>query len=694
MTPARTARLAPLQRPLPEQPPVYDHEHGHNPAERPFEVYGLLDTLFIVAGVVVSVWLALLYLVEGFSLTPVRLLYLVGFWILLTYITLPRLHQLMTWIYLPDYFFGRTRTTEGVLSDPINLAFDGPEKDVHVAMRRAGWVLAEERTVASAWGMVRATLLRRSYPGAPVSNLYLLGRRHDFTYQQEVGGTTTKRHHVRFWRMPKDFVLPGGYRADWLAAGTYDRAVGFSFFTLQVTHRIDENIDVERDYVIDAVRYADPEIPVEVIHEFSASYQHRNGQGDRIRTDGHLPVVEVTGAASRSDGATAVMLPRHRPSGTAVMKARAHAALAAARSRYAPGERARAKTAAGAEGERGAGAGPGIGTAAGRGDFADEIAAQWQGTVGDFNDALARAADHYLPPPTVVFTAALVLLQSGSVIAQWLARMLGADLSDLVEETMLLFPDQGALGIASVFSVVLVLLMIGVLRRSRWARIALMGMFTGDAVVRLVIATSTTGEVAHSLLVGAGASALGVLAISSDASRMWVQTLRITSRHEQDGAGTDEPEADDAGTDKPEVDEPEADEPEADGTEADGTGTDGTGQADTDGAERTGTAQAQTAQADTAQAGTAQAQTAQADTDSAETDRAGVESEPTQQEATERAGETGADHGTVAGQAGGEPAAPDRSGPVGHDEGPGATGGDEGEAGGARLIDDEGDART
>src|SRR5699024_22322 len=172
-------------------------------------------------------------------------------------------------------------------------------------------------------------------PAAPVSPLYLLGRRHDFTYQQEVGGTTDKRHHVRFWRMPQDFVLPGGYRADWLAAGSYDRAVGFSFFTLQVTHRIDENTDVERDYIIDTVRYADGEIPAEVIREFSTAYADRNGQGDRIRTDGDLPIVEVTGAAQRSDGSTAMMLPRHRPTGTTVMKARAHAAsqsaLAAAR---------------------------------------------------------------------------------------------------------------------------------------------------------------------------------------------------------------------------------------------------------------------------------------------------------------------------------------------------------------------------
>src|SRR5699024_8117842 len=82
--------------------------------------------------------------------------------------------------------------------------------------------------------------------------------------------------------------------------------------------------------------------------------------------------------------------------------------------------------------------------------------------------------------PTVVVTAALVLLESGSGVAQWLARLLGAELSALVEETMLLFPDQGALGIASLFSAVLVLLMIGVLRRSRWARIALMGLFMAD----------------------------------------------------------------------------------------------------------------------------------------------------------------------------------------------------------------------
>ncbi len=510
MSPARTSRLVPLDRPVPSEPPQYDHERGHTPQPFRLDLYALLDTLFIIIGLVIACWMAGLYLVEGFSFSLVRLLYLVGFWLLLTYIALPRLHQVLTWIYLPDYFFGRTRTVEGVLSDPVNLAFDGTERDLHVAMRKAGWVLAEERTVGSAWGMVKATILRRSYPSAPVSDLYLLGRRHDFTYQQEVGGTTTKRHHVRFWRVPPGFVLPGGYRADWLAAGTYDRAVGFSFFTLQITHRIDENTDVERDYIVDTLRYADPQIQAEVIHDFSTSYHHRNGQGDRIRTDGDLPIVDLTGVASRSTGATAVMLPRHRPTGTTVMKARAAAAAEAAR--------------------RGFGG----------------ISEQWHDTVDDLHEVWAGAADHHLPPPTVVFTGLLVVLQTLLLGLQWIARALQTDLDLLGGDVVALLPDGDALGLATIFCAVTILLTAFVLRRNRWARIALMALFTADALAQLSVATGDLGAVKHSMLVAAGASVLGLMAISSDASRLWVQTERINPREERDDDDAEDADDDEA----------------------------------------------------------------------------------------------------------------------------------------------------
>lgn len=88
-------------------------------------------------------------------------------------------------------------------------------------------------------------------------------------------------------------MLPGGYAVDWLAAGTYDKSVGLSLFTLQVTHKIEENTDIERDYIVETVSEGSPEVEVEVIENFSTGYHSRNGGGDLIITDGDLPIIDV-----------------------------------------------------------------------------------------------------------------------------------------------------------------------------------------------------------------------------------------------------------------------------------------------------------------------------------------------------------------------------------------------------------------
>jgi hypothetical protein len=116
----------------------------------------------------------------------------------------------------------------------------------------------------------------------------------DVAYQQEVAGNPAKRHHVRFWRTPEGWLLPGGARVDWLGAATFDRAVGFSLFTLQITHKIDADIDVERDHVVATVQRANPAARLEVLSDFSTGYHSRNGGGDTIRTDGDLPVIDLS----------------------------------------------------------------------------------------------------------------------------------------------------------------------------------------------------------------------------------------------------------------------------------------------------------------------------------------------------------------------------------------------------------------
>ena len=264
---------------------------------------------FVLAGLA-SVWLAYQTLREGIQ-PGWPLLLVVVFWVLVAYLVLPRMHRILSRIYVPDYFIGRTRTADGLLGDPVNLALLGSADQLHEAMRAAGWTRADPTTFYTGWRIVTATLRRRSYPNAPVSPLVLFGRREDFAYQQEVAGSPSKRHHVRFWRCPPGWLLPGGFAVDWLAAGTFDRSVGLSLFTLQITHKIENDVDTERDHVVAGIEQRVPAAEVRVLRDFFTGYHSRNGGGDRIQTDGDLPVIDLT-AVPTVPAEPAPLTPRRR----------------------------------------------------------------------------------------------------------------------------------------------------------------------------------------------------------------------------------------------------------------------------------------------------------------------------------------------------------------------------------------------
>jgi hypothetical protein len=283
-----------VDTPPPSSPPTFELAPDAASGTPLWPVQEILDGAFFLIGTVLVMWLGWIVVTVGFNgwfaIASVLL-----FWVLLAYVGLPRLQEVLSKVYVPDYFIGRSITEVGVLGDPINLALDGGEADIHAAMTRAGWVRAEELTIRSSWKIVVSSVLRRPYPEAPVSSLFLFGQRQAFAYQQEVDGNASQRHHVRFWPVPDGWTLPGGFRVGWLAAATYDRAVGISLFTLQVTHRVDADIDIERDYVINTVRYAEPKASLRVIKEYSNAFTTRNGGGDVVRTDGSLPILDLTG---------------------------------------------------------------------------------------------------------------------------------------------------------------------------------------------------------------------------------------------------------------------------------------------------------------------------------------------------------------------------------------------------------------
>lgn len=245
-----------------------------------------------------SVIIALFYIVYKLLLEQLldgsqQILAVFGIWIFSAYIAIPRFHRWLTKYYLPNYFVGRVRSGSGLLSDPVNLAFFGKQGELEKAMQRAGWQKAELLNIKTYLRTVVAVLFRKSYPNAPVGNMYLFNRKQDFAYQIEVGGTPNARHHIRFWKTPVGWRLPGGHSADWLAAATYDSGIGFKLATGQIDHMIHTDIDEERDFIISTLKQNKCVLTIEIITHFTDSYHDHNNGGDRIKTDGSLPFITI-----------------------------------------------------------------------------------------------------------------------------------------------------------------------------------------------------------------------------------------------------------------------------------------------------------------------------------------------------------------------------------------------------------------
>lgn len=218
---------------------------------------------------------------------------LVILWILLAYYLLPKMHRLLSRVYVPNYFIGRARTTDGLLADPVNMAVRGDKAALLSAMEKAGWTLADPLTIRTSAAIVASIFRRRSYPTAPVSDLFVFGRKQSFAFQKQVDGDPTRRHHIRFWHLPANMYLPGGHLVDWVAAATYDNAVGFSLFTLQLTHRISGDVDKERDFVVKTLKSARRTRVIQQVEGFFPSYKHRNGGGHKFFTDGSMVIVDL-----------------------------------------------------------------------------------------------------------------------------------------------------------------------------------------------------------------------------------------------------------------------------------------------------------------------------------------------------------------------------------------------------------------
>lgn len=213
------------------------------------------------------------------TLCVVAFLVILLLWLVLAYGELPHLwskheHKKVR----PDELVV-SYTSQDIPADPINLRLIGDSASVRCAFVAGGWSPADPLSARSALGIVSSVILQRSYPEAPVSSLYFKDRLQDLAFEKDEGRSAHRRHHVRLWQVGKD---------EWLGAATYDRGVGFALFTLQITHHIGPNVDVERDSLGRMLESHGARLAGISRSNVPAGRRQRNGGGDPYFTDGMI----------------------------------------------------------------------------------------------------------------------------------------------------------------------------------------------------------------------------------------------------------------------------------------------------------------------------------------------------------------------------------------------------------------------
>jgi hypothetical protein len=172
-------------------------------------------------------------------------------------------------------------------SDITNLIFIGDLDRVREAFQEAGWVGADHLSGFSKWETARAVIEQRGYKEAPVSVILLDEHPPDLVFQK-TNNTFSARHHLRIWHSPDTYQ---GQQV-WLCGATHDIGIDYSDQDKTFIHKIDSNIDLERQKVTDDLTLTGKVRGTTLISRPGIPTNFRNATGDDVSTDGRVAVLQ------------------------------------------------------------------------------------------------------------------------------------------------------------------------------------------------------------------------------------------------------------------------------------------------------------------------------------------------------------------------------------------------------------------
>jgi hypothetical protein len=189
-----------------------------------------------------------------------------------------------------DKYPRRIQDDKGNLGDNTNFLIVGTEKQVMAALKAAGWVEVDRSHGDAVAAGIQAILSKGAYVALPMSELTLFGRVQDHGMAQgDPIQVIAERHHFRIWKAP--FQVEG--REFFVGAGTHDIGFDRDARNNGVTHKIDPEIDKERDYIGTSLQESGLVAKVEYVMPSQPSKEAITATGATFKSDGRVLVIHL-----------------------------------------------------------------------------------------------------------------------------------------------------------------------------------------------------------------------------------------------------------------------------------------------------------------------------------------------------------------------------------------------------------------
>ena len=189
----------------------------------------------------------------------------------------------------------RVGDKQGNAGDMVNFLVLGSEAAMQRVFSTAGWVKVDADVRETVLHGIIGSLSKEAYLTMPMSQLYLFSRAQDYGWAHaEPLSVVRSRNHLRIWKAP--FEVKG--ETLWVGAATHD--IGFERDERNngVTHKIDPDIDLERDYVektlastglVAEISHFLPDNPMKEAKTATGGTFHSNGQVLILKLDQSAP---------------------------------------------------------------------------------------------------------------------------------------------------------------------------------------------------------------------------------------------------------------------------------------------------------------------------------------------------------------------------------------------------------------------